>query len=171
MFLNPASSPQLVWSPTLNRGPESHLCWVLAFSNWSGLQTNRLAVLVELYNSSKSTFLCESQIALIQPIHGQGYILLFLDRMHLLFIQVHFLFLQPGRFVGQYTTHFIEDEAYKYTGARSGEYGGSSRTSQLKCNIFSMRDSWWIWSYVFMEKYKNSLQLKIFVHMLQLLRV
>ncbi len=27
----------------------------------------------------------QSQIALIQPIHGQGYTLLFLDRMHLLF--------------------------------------------------------------------------------------
>ena len=28
----------------------------------------------------------------IQPVHGQGYILIFLDRMHLLFTQVHFLF-------------------------------------------------------------------------------
>ena len=45
-----------------------------------------------------------SQIAPIQPIHGRGYTLLFLDRMHLLFIQVHFLFWQPGRVVGQYTT-------------------------------------------------------------------
>ena len=43
--------------------------------------------------------------ALIQPVHGQGYnILIFLDRMHLLFTQVHFLFWQPGRVVGQYTT-------------------------------------------------------------------
>ena len=31
-------------------------------------------------------------------------ILIFLDRMHLLFIQVHFLFWQPGMVVGQYTT-------------------------------------------------------------------
>ena len=31
--------------------------------------------------------------ALIQPVHGQGYdILIFLDRMHLLFTPVHFLF-------------------------------------------------------------------------------
>ena len=38
----------------------------------------------ELYNSSTPTFfLWASQIALIQPIHGQGYTLLFLDRMHL----------------------------------------------------------------------------------------
>ena len=33
----------------------------------------------------------------IQPVHDQGYILIFLDRMHLLFIQVHFLFWQLGR--------------------------------------------------------------------------
>ena len=43
--------------------------------------------------------------ALIQPVHGQGYnILIFLDRMYLLFTQVHFLFWQPGRVGGQYTT-------------------------------------------------------------------
>ena len=41
--------------------------------------------------------------ALIQPVHGQGYnILIFLDRMYLLFTQVHFLFWQPGRVRGQY---------------------------------------------------------------------
>ena len=59
----------------------------------------------ELYNSSTSTFfLWASQIALIQPIHGQGYTLLFLDRMHQLFAQVHFLFWQLDRVVGQYTS-------------------------------------------------------------------
>ena len=59
----------------------------------------------ELYNCSTTTFfLWASQITLIQPIHGQGYTLLFLDRMHLLFTQVHFLFWLPGRVVGQYTT-------------------------------------------------------------------
>ena len=59
----------------------------------------------ELYNSSTSIFfLWVSQIALIQPIHGQGYTLLFLDRMHQLFTQVHFLFWQPSQVVGQYTT-------------------------------------------------------------------
>ena len=43
--------------------------------------------------------------ALIQPAHGQGHnILIFLDRMHLLFTRGHFLFWQPGRVVGQYTT-------------------------------------------------------------------
>ena len=48
-----------------------------------------------------------SQIALIQLVQGQGYnILIFLDRMHLLFTLVHFQFWQPGRVGGQYTTHF-----------------------------------------------------------------
>ena len=42
---------------------------------------------------------------IIQPVHGQGYIILiFLDRMHLLFTQVLFLFWQPGRVGGQYAT-------------------------------------------------------------------
>ena len=38
----------------------------------------------------------------IQPVHGQGYILIFLDWMHVLFTQVHFLFWQLGG--GQYVT-------------------------------------------------------------------
>ena len=33
----------------------------------------------------------------IQPVHGQSYILIFLDRMHLLFTPVHFLFWLLGR--------------------------------------------------------------------------
>ena len=97
-------------SKLLNRGPEGSRCWVLAFStavclNWSSLQTNWLPVFTGLYNSSTSTvFLWASQIALIQPIHGQGHTLLFLDRTHLLFTLVHFLFWLPGRVVGEYTT-------------------------------------------------------------------
>ena len=67
-------------------------------SNWLNF------LCTELYNSSTPTFLWASQIALIQPIHGQGYTLLFLDRMHLLFGPVHFLFWQLHRVVGQYTT-------------------------------------------------------------------
>ena len=68
-------------------------------SNWLNF------LCTELYNSSTPTFfLWASQIALIQPVHGQGYILVFLDRMHLLFTQVHFLFWQLGRVGGQYTT-------------------------------------------------------------------
>ena len=103
----------LVWSPTdlisnCNcsigglRAPSAE-CWLSLphlISNRSGLQN-----CTELYNSSTPTFfLWASQIALIQPIHGQGYTQLFLDRMHLLFTLVHFLFWQPGRVVGQYTT-------------------------------------------------------------------
>ena len=53
-------------------------------------------------------FLRASQIALIQPVYGQGYILIFLARMHLLFTQVHFLFWQLGR--GQcYISSFFYD--------------------------------------------------------------
>ena len=40
----------------------------------------------------------------IQPLDSQGYILIFLDRMQLLFTQVHFLFWLLGRVGGQYTT-------------------------------------------------------------------
>ena len=84
------------WGPSLSG----------ACSSIQHLISNRLNFLcTELYNSSTSTFfLCASQIALIQSVHGQGYILIFLDRVHLLFTQVHFLFWQPGRVGGQYTT-------------------------------------------------------------------
>ena len=78
-------------------------CWLSLphlVSNWLNF------LCTELYNSSTPTFfLWVSQIALIQPIQGQCYTLLFLDQMHLLFTQVHFLFWQPGRVIGQYTTH------------------------------------------------------------------
>ena len=96
-----ASYLQLVWYPTAQSGAWGLL--LLCFSIASGLQTNWLPVFTELYNSSTLIFLWASQIALIQPIHGQGYNIL-IDRMHLLFTKVHFLFWQPGRVVGQYTT-------------------------------------------------------------------
>ena len=77
-------------------------CWLSRLhliSNWLNF------LCTELYNSSTSTFfLWASQIALIQPIHGQGYTLLFLDRMLLLFTQVHLLFWLLHWVVGQYTT-------------------------------------------------------------------
>ena len=84
------------WGPSLSG----------TYSSFQHLISNWLNFLcTELYNSSTSTFfLWASQIALIQPVHGQGYILIFLDRMHLLFTQVHFLFWQLGRVGGQYTT-------------------------------------------------------------------
>ena len=73
--------------------PEGPLCWVLVFSTASYLQHTDFLSSPGLYNCSTSTFfLWASQIALIQLVHGQGYILIFLDRMHLLFTQVHFLF-------------------------------------------------------------------------------
>ena len=104
-FLYRILSPTRLISKLLNRGPEGSLYWVLAFSTASCLQLVWSPNCSELYNSSTSTFfLWASQIALVQPVHGQSYTLLFLDRMHLLFIQVHFLFWQPGRVVGQYTT-------------------------------------------------------------------
>ena len=68
----------------------------------TGLISNWLNFLcTELYNSSSPTFFL-TQIAFIQPDNGHGYILIFLDRMHLLFTQVHFLFWQLGR--GHYIT-------------------------------------------------------------------
>ena len=87
-------------------GPSFTGCWFSLpnlISKSSGLQTNWLPVFTELYNSSTHNFLWKSQIAFIQPIHGHGYNIL-IDRMHLLFTKVHFLFWQPGRVVGQYTT-------------------------------------------------------------------
>ena len=87
----------------LNRGPSLSGCWFSLphlISNWSDFLSSP-----GLYNCSTHTFfLWASQIALIQPVHGQGYILIFLDRMHLLYTQVHFLFWQLGRVGGQYTT-------------------------------------------------------------------
>ena len=109
--------PRLLWpsaflsrSPgLLNRGPGglASLCagFLYCILSPTPLIPNWMNFLcTELYNSSTFTFLWTSQIALIQPVHGQGYILIFLERMHLLFTQVHFLFWQLGRVVGQYTT-------------------------------------------------------------------
>ena len=75
----------------LNRGPESpvslgHVPHSNIFSS-TNLITNWLNFLcTELYNCTTFTFfLSASQIALFQPVHGQGYILIFLDWMHLSF--------------------------------------------------------------------------------------
>ena len=97
----------------LNRGPGGpaslgHFPQSSIFSP-TLLMTNWLNFLCsKLYNSSTSTFfLWASQIAFIQPVHGQGCILIFLDRMQLLFTQVLFLILQPGQVGGQYTTIYL----------------------------------------------------------------
>ena len=59
-----------------------------------------------LYNNLTPTLLPASVTIShsIQPLDSQGHILIFLDQMHLLFTQVHFLFWQFGRVGGQYTT-------------------------------------------------------------------
>ena len=59
-----------------------------------------------LYNNLTSTLLPASVTIShsIQPLDSQGYILIFLDRMHLLFTLVHFLFWQLALVGGQYTT-------------------------------------------------------------------
>ena len=85
-------------------GPSLSGCWFslphLIF-NWLNF------LCTELYNCSTTTFfLWASQITHIQLVHGQRYIRIFLDQMHLLFTQVNFLFWQPGRVGGQYTTRF-----------------------------------------------------------------
>ena len=119
--------PPLLWpsaflstSPgLLNRGPGAHPLWVLVFSTASYLQlvwspTDWISCALSNIIVKRPPSSCgRHNFALIQPVHGQGYtILIFLDRMHLLFTQVHFLFWQPGRVVGQYTTVFHKWELY-----------------------------------------------------------
>ena len=74
--------------------------------NWSDLQLTDFLSSPGLYDDLTPTLLPASVIiALIQPVHGQGYnILIFFDWMHLLFTQVHFLFWQPSRVGSQYAT-------------------------------------------------------------------
>ena len=100
----------------LNRGPTllgaGFLYRILSptrlISNWLNF------LCIELCNSSTPTFfLWTSQIALIQPVYGQGYILIFLDWMHLLFTRVHFLFWQLSRVGGQYTTITAQNNAIR----------------------------------------------------------
>ena len=116
--------PPLLWpsalclsrSPgLLNQRPGgSAFCWLLAFStascpklvwspNWFGLQLTDFLSTPSYIIVQRPLLLVGVTISLIQPIHGQGYNIL-IDRMHLLFTKVHFLFWQPGRAVGQYTT-------------------------------------------------------------------
>ena len=59
-------------------------------------------------------FLWASQLHSFNPSTVKVIILIFLDRMHLLFTQVHFLFWQPGRVVGQYTTDVLMLYYYYY---------------------------------------------------------
>ena len=84
-------------------------CWLSLphlVSNWSDLKTDWISCALSYIIVHRPPSFCgRHNFALIQPVHGQGYnILTFLDRMHLLFVQVHFLFWQRGRVVGQYAT-------------------------------------------------------------------
>ena len=83
-------------------------CWLSLphlFFNWSCLQTDWISCALSYIIVQSPPSSCgRHNFALIQPVHGQGYNIL-IDRMHLLFTRVHFLFWQPGRVVGQYTTN------------------------------------------------------------------
>ena len=98
-------SPGLLnWGPG---GPASvgagFLYRILSLTDWTFCALSYIIIWHPL-------FLWVSQIALIQPVHGQGYILIFLNRMHLLFTQVHFLFWHPNQVRGQYTTTLQPDQ-------------------------------------------------------------
>ena len=97
-----AAQPR-AWGPSLSG------CWFSLphlISNSSDLQTDWISYALSYIIIQRPFSSCwRHNFALIQPVSGQGYnILIFLDRMHLLFTQVHFLFWQPGRVGGQYTT-------------------------------------------------------------------
>ena len=89
-------------------GPSLSGCWFSLphlVSNLSGLQTDWISYALSYMIVQRPPSCGRHNFALIQPVHGQGCnILIFLDRIHLLFTQVHFLFWQPSRVVGQYTT-------------------------------------------------------------------
>ena len=85
-----------IFSPTATAqlgawGPPSVGCWFSLphlIPNWLNF------LCTELYNNLTPTLLPASVTIShsIQHVHGQGYILIFLNWMHLLFTQVHFLF-------------------------------------------------------------------------------
>ena len=116
--------PVLQGCSTGGLGANSAGCWLSLphlVSNSSGLQTAQSEVsrapstgcwiYLQHLVSNWMNFLCTvdvflwaSQLHSFNPSTVKVIILIFLDRMHLLFTQVHFLFWQPGRVVGQYTT-------------------------------------------------------------------
>ena len=74
----------------LNGGLGAHSagCWLSQLTlvtNGSGLQTTDFLSSLSYIIVQHPLLLVGVTIALIQPVHGQGYILIFLDRMHLLF--------------------------------------------------------------------------------------
>ena len=118
MVLIPASSLQLIWSSELqlqllNRGSwgppllgAGSLYRILSPTDWNFLSPG-------LYNNLTTTLL-PARVTIshsIRPLDSQGYILIFLDRMHLLFTLVHFLFWQPGR-VGVNIQHMFKNKLH-----------------------------------------------------------
>ena len=94
---------------SLGHGPHSSIFSPTDLRLWTPTSYLQLLNFLSpgLYNNLTPTLLPASVTIShsIQPLDSQGLILIFLDRMHLLFTQVHFLFWQLGRVGGQYTTH------------------------------------------------------------------
>ena len=103
-------SPEL-----LNRGPGGPAS--LGHGPHSSILTPTDSIFLSpgLYNNLTSTLLPASVTIShsIQPLDSQGYILIFLERIQLLFTQVHFLFWQLGRVGGQYTTPHLPNYILK----------------------------------------------------------
>ena len=90
----------------LNWGPGSPACPEHVLHSSISSPTNLNFLSPGLYNNLTPTLLPASVTIShsVQPLDSQGHILIFLDQMHLLFTQVHFLFWQLSRVGGQYTT-------------------------------------------------------------------
>ena len=142
-------SPTATTQSRVLRAPSAG-CWFSLqhlISNWSELQLlNRgfwgapllgagsLYSILSPYNNMTSTHLPVSVTIShsIQPLDSQGYILIFLDRMHLLFTRVHFLFWQLSRVGGQYATVVFFDV--------------------WMTSFFCQNKNWWIWSWLIYQK-------------------
>ena len=104
----PRFFPVLLGYSTGGLGPQP--LSVLAFSTASYLQlvwspTDWISCAMSNIIDQRPPSSCgRHNFALIQPVHGQGYNPDIPRPDHLLFTQMHFLFWQPGRVVGQYTT-------------------------------------------------------------------
>ena len=102
------SSLQLVWSPNSQSGVWGLPMLGAGFLYRILFPTGLVSKLTDFLSPPSYIIVLRPpscgrhKIALIQPIHGQGYNIL-IDRMDLLFTKVNFLFWQPGRVVGQYT--------------------------------------------------------------------
>ena len=108
-LLSNSSDPQLIWSPTrLIPNCNCSIGGLRAYSvgcrpsppllsptDWISCALSYI-----IFQHPPSSY-GRHNFALIQPVYGQGYNIIFLDRMHLLFTQVHFLFWQLGQVVGQ----------------------------------------------------------------------